>query len=60
MISSGGDPVGEVAGAFKNDNLPAAAGHVCAWAWFCTLGDVHVNTAGHGVVADAFSQEVLP
>jgi hypothetical protein len=31
---------------------------VCAWTWFCTLGDVHANTAGYGVIAQAFEQVV--
>jgi lysophospholipase L1-like esterase len=49
-------PVADVAGVFENNNLPAAAEHVCAWTWFCTLGDLHPNTAGYGVIAQAFEQ----
>jgi lysophospholipase L1-like esterase len=49
-------PVADVAGAFENDNLTNAAGHVCAWTWFCTLRDVHPNTAGYRVIAKAFEQ----
>jgi lysophospholipase L1-like esterase len=52
-------PVADVAGAFENDNLVNAATHVCAWTWFCTLGDVHAKTAGYGVIAQAF-QKALP
>jgi hypothetical protein len=55
-----GDPVADVAGAFENDDLVAAAQHVCAWTWFCTLGDLHANTAGYGVIAQAFAEQVLP
>jgi lysophospholipase L1-like esterase len=51
-----GVPVADVAGAFENDNLVNAAAHVCAWTWFCLLGDVHANTAGYGVIAQAFEQ----
>jgi lysophospholipase L1-like esterase len=54
-----GAPVADVAGAFENDNLVNAAAHVCAWTWFCTLGYVHANTAGYGVIAQAF-QQALP
>jgi hypothetical protein len=51
-------PVADVAGAFQNGDLPAAAGHVCASTWFCALGDVHANTAGYGVIAQAFEHVV--
>jgi lysophospholipase L1-like esterase len=51
-----GDPVADVAGAFENDNLANTAAHVCAWTWFCVLGDLHANTAGYGVIAQAFEQ----
>jgi lysophospholipase L1-like esterase len=54
--AAAGVPVADVAGAFENDNLAHAAVHVCAWTWFCTLGDVHANTAGYGVIAQAFEQ----
>jgi lysophospholipase L1-like esterase len=56
--AAAGVPVADVAGAFENDNLAHAAVHVCAWTWFCTLGDVHANTAGYGVIAQAFEQVV--
>jgi lysophospholipase L1-like esterase len=56
--AAAGVPVADVAGFFENTNLPAAAGHVCAWTWFCTLGDLHPNTAGYGVIAQAFEQVV--
>jgi lysophospholipase L1-like esterase len=54
-----GDPVADIAGAFENDNLVNCAAHVCDWTWFCALGDIHANTAGYGVIAEAFEQ-VLP
>jgi lysophospholipase L1-like esterase len=53
------NPVADVAGTFENDNLVTAAAHVCAWTWFCVLGDVHANTVGYGVIAKAFV-DVLP
>jgi lysophospholipase L1-like esterase len=49
-----GVPVADVAGAFQNGVFPDSALNVCAWTWFCSLGDVHLNTAGYGVVADEF------
>ena len=56
--AAAGDPVADVAGAFENDNLVNAAAHVCAWTWFCSIGDVHANTAGYGVIAEAFEQAI--
>jgi lysophospholipase L1-like esterase len=55
-----GVPVADVAGAFHNGQ-PDSADHICRWTWFCVDGinDVHPNTAGYGVIADAFL-EVLP
>jgi lysophospholipase L1-like esterase len=50
-----GVTVADVAGAFENDNLVNAAGHVCAWTWFCSFGDAHPNTTGYGVIAQAFA-----
>jgi lysophospholipase L1-like esterase len=57
--AAAGVPVADVAGAFENDKLPNAAGHVCAWTWFCSLGDYHPNTAGYDQIARAF-QRALP
>jgi hypothetical protein len=58
--AAAGLPVADAAAAFENDVLLHAAGHVCAWTWFCSLGDIHANTTGCGVSAQAFVQEVLP
>jgi lysophospholipase L1-like esterase len=57
--AASGVPVADVAGAFENDVLANAAANVCAWTWFCSLGDVHANAAGYGVIAQAFA-DVLP
>ena len=46
-------PVADVAGAFHNGEQPLSAQLVCAWTWFCSVGDVHPNT-GYGVIADTF------
>jgi lysophospholipase L1-like esterase len=56
--AAAGVPVADVAGAFENDDLLNAAAHVCAWTWVCALGDVHANTAGYGVIAEAFRQAI--
>jgi hypothetical protein len=32
---------------------------ICEWTWFCSIGNIHPNTAGYGVIAEAFEQ-VLP
>ena len=57
--ATAGDPVADVAGTFENGIYPDSALNVCAWTWFCSLGDVHPNTAGYGEIAQAFEQ-VLP
>jgi lysophospholipase L1-like esterase len=44
-------PVADVAGAFENGVFPESADNACAWTWFCTVGDFHLNTEGYGVVA---------
>jgi lysophospholipase L1-like esterase len=54
IYAAAGVPVADVAGAFENDDLASAAAHVCAWTWFCSTGDVHPNTTGYGVIAQAF------
>ena len=54
--AAAGDPVADVAGTFENGIYPDSALNVCAWTWFCSLGDVHPNTAGYGEIAQAFEQ----
>jgi lysophospholipase L1-like esterase len=44
--AAAGIPVADVAGAFQ--------GHVCAWTWFCTIGNLHPNGAGYAAIARAF------
>src|SRR5262249_49713931 len=53
-----GVAVADVAGAFENDDLNAAAAHVCAWTWFCVAGDTHPNVLGYGVIARAFEAAI--
>lgn len=33
--------------------VPVNVANVCAYTWMCTYGDIHPNTAGYGVIADA-------
>lgn len=57
-------PVADVEAAFATTDLTLVGGtprnvlNVCAWTWMCTpppLGpDIHLNTTGYGVVAQAF------
>jgi lysophospholipase L1-like esterase len=54
--AAAGVPVADVAGAFENGIYPDSALNVCAWTWACSLGDLHANTAGYGVIAQAFEQ----
>jgi lysophospholipase L1-like esterase len=48
--TAAGVPVADVAGAFE--------GNVCAWTWFCTLGDVHPNSTGYAAIAQAFFEAI--
>ena len=51
-------PVADVAGAFENYDLPAAAAHVCDWTCFCVSGDTHPNVLGYGVIARAYEAAI--
>lgn len=55
-----GVPVADVAGAFHNGEQPLSAQLVCAWTWFCALGDVHPNTEGYAVIAQEFLAVIRP
>jgi lysophospholipase L1-like esterase len=60
-----GDHVADVEGAFATtdatlvDGTPRNVVNVCAWTWMCApapLGpDIHPNTEGYGVIAQAFA-----
>jgi lysophospholipase L1-like esterase len=54
--AAAGVPVADVAGAFENGIYPDSALNVCTWTWVCSLGDLHANSAGYGVIAQAFKQ----
>jgi lysophospholipase L1-like esterase len=64
---SGADPVADVESAFSTtdftlqpDGIPLNVERICQWTRMCTSSPgVHPNTAGYGVIAQAFEQ-VLP
>ncbi len=67
--AAAGDPVADVMSAFAVtdftpvDGTPLDVLRECQWTWICTpppLGpDIHANTDGYGVIAQAF-EDVLP
>ncbi len=69
-----GVPAADVSGAFDSDNftdtvntkqwgtIPVNVANICRWTWFCDdkyTFDVHPNTEGYQIIADAFL-ETLP
>jgi lysophospholipase L1-like esterase len=58
-------PVADVETAFSTtdwtlvDGIPLNVERICEWTWMCSIFDLHANTAGYGVIAEAFEQ-VLP
>jgi lysophospholipase L1-like esterase len=65
-----GDPVADVESAFSVtdftsvDGTPLSVLRECQWTWICTpppLGpDIHANSAGYGVIAQAFADKLTP
>jgi lysophospholipase L1-like esterase len=68
MYAAAGDPVADVESAFSVtdftpvDGTPLDVARECGWTWICTpppLGpDIHANTAGYGVIAQAFADQL--
>lgn len=60
IYHAAGDPVADVESAFSVTNTTLVGGvplnviRECQWTWICDLGDIHANTAGYGVIAQAF------
>jgi lysophospholipase L1-like esterase len=67
IYSDKGDPYADVERAFQvtdttlvdtdgngTPDTPLDVTRVCAWTWMCSIGDLHPNTAGYGVMAQAF------
>ena len=69
IYTAAGDPVADVTSAFSTsdftlvDGIPLDVLRICQWTWMCAsppLGpDIHPNTAGYGVIAQAF-KNALP
>jgi lysophospholipase L1-like esterase len=38
--------------------VPLNVARVCQWTWMCTLGDVHPNEAGYGIIAVTFAGQL--
>jgi len=66
IYTAAGDPVADVATAFSTTDFTLVGGipldvqRICQWTWMCAsppLGpNVHPNTAGYGVIAQAFNK----
>ena len=56
--------VADVENAFEVTNVTMAGGtpvnvlRACAWTWMCSAEDIHANTDGYGVMAEAFLAEL--
>ena len=69
IYTAAGDPVADVTSAFSTTDFTRVGGipldvlRICQWTWMCAsppLGpDIHPNTAGYGVIAQAF-ENALP
>jgi hypothetical protein len=65
IYSAAGVPVADVENAFRVSDTTLVEGTplnvflACRWTWICDAGDVHPNTSGYGVIAQAFA-DVLP
>jgi lysophospholipase L1-like esterase len=66
IYAAAGDPVADVQSAFSTtvttpvNGTPVDVSRICQWTWMCApppLGpDIHANTAGYGVIAQAFEK----
>jgi lysophospholipase L1-like esterase len=65
IYRAAGDAVADVEGAFSStdttlvDGVPLDVLRLCEWTWLCAAPphgpDIHLNTTGYGVVAEAFA-----
>jgi lysophospholipase L1-like esterase len=60
FYAAAGDSVADVESAFSATDVTLVGGVprnvslICQWTWMCAVGDVHANTAGYAVIAQAF------
>jgi lysophospholipase L1-like esterase len=65
VYDAAGVPVADAETAFSTtdwtlvNGIPLNVERICEWTWMCSIFDLHANTAGYGVIAQAFEQ-VLP
>ena len=65
VYGAAGDPIADVETAFSTtdwtliDGIPLNVERICEWTWMCSVGNIHANDDGYGVIAQAFEQ-VLP
>jgi lysophospholipase L1-like esterase len=61
VYAAAGDSVADVEAAFSTTDTTLVNGtpldvlRACEWTWFCTVGDIHANATGYGVMAQAFA-----
>jgi lysophospholipase L1-like esterase len=70
IYAAAGDPVADVASGFSTTDTTPVGGiplnvlRICQWTWMCApppLGpNIHANTAGYGVIAQAFEKVLGP
>jgi lysophospholipase L1-like esterase len=68
--TGGGFGFADVFGAFKSTTfstnmfvapygkLPTAVAEICRWTYMCSLGNIHANPTGYGVIATAFKAKM--
>jgi lysophospholipase L1-like esterase len=70
IYMAAGDPVADVESAFAVtdvtpvDGTPLAVLRECEWSWICAPPphgpDIHANTTGYGVIAQALADQLAP
>jgi lysophospholipase L1-like esterase len=64
IYAAAGDPVADVESAFSTTDTAPVGGvpldvlRICQWTWMCTAGNIHPNTDGYGVIAQAFADRL--
>jgi lysophospholipase L1-like esterase len=70
LYQAAGARVADVSGAFSSTDIttqfplpgvgtvPLAVARICMWTWMCAKNDIHANTIGYAVIADAYLAQV--